>query len=234
MKKLTTKVQVLVFAFLFMLTSCGSNKESETSEDKNTEENTETNKDTESEESSESEEADNSTSSEDLPEVGKGIGFYAEQYQEKYIPKQNSMGDKLEVEKEIDNQAGYAGFRWHPGTVGNHVVDLGLWVTNDKKEIIGVFTYIFSAYSQGAEPTALKFYNTQWEDITEKVVNISEIEQLSKQIRGRADITNRFIANIPKKGTTIKLSDSKDGSQETEIGELRFDLETGKFTLVKK
>lgn len=232
MKSNTIKIFVLLLSTI--LFACGGG-ETETTSDTNAETSetvTETEGDLEAK-TSDSENSGESTSS-DLPEVGKGISYYAAQYEEKFLKGifEGAPVGEVQVEREADDAAGYAAFRWNAGVGGNNVVNLGLWVTTEGREMIGVFSYIFGGMSQGAEPAALRFYATDWTDITEEVVNITELEELSQSVREVGAI-NQFIADIPKSGTSIKVSESTmDG--EVELGELQFDGETGKFTLVKK
>lgn len=225
-------LKIFVVLFSTILFACGNGSDTQTTAENETE-TSET--PTETENNSESDDSENSdeSASSDLPELGKGITFYAQQYEEKFLMVPSAPdGTGIQVEKETDDATGYAAFRWNAGVGGNNVVNLGLWVTTDGREMIGIFSYVFGGMSQGAEPAALRFYATNWEDITDEVVNIAELEELSQSVR-EAGAINQFIADIPKSGTSIKLSESTmDG--EIELGELQFDAESGKFTLVKK
>lgn len=220
------KIQLLTFIVIFGLVSCGGGDKTEKTEAE-TPENT-------APETEEEETPEETTGESSNPEFGKGITFYMKQYEDKFL--KDKIPPEADVKRENNDQAGYAMLSSvSTAGIGEQVIEMGLWVTNDKREILGVFTGMNSGMTSGGEVKDLKFYDTKWNDITGDLIDISALEKLSQETRGESSATviGQFEAKIPKQGTTIELIDLKDGLKKEKIGELQFDLETGKFKLVQ-
>lgn len=129
----------------------------------------------------------------------------------------------------------------------SYYIDYGLW-KSAKGTLLGRFSSLSDAQlSFDSGGCNLVFLNDKDEILSdlydEKLVISSFREALDKITAKGAEGTERFYAEIPRKGTTIKLYVVLKSEMEKNkgipkwkmlFGELQFDKETGKFTFVKK
>ncbi len=221
------KITLTLFVFTMLSWACGGQEQSEKEND--TKDNAAPTESTEVEvEKVENKTAPDSENNTDANSETKqtntgGIEYYAQQYEDKFI-KNRTQG--IEVKKNIGKPNGYAKFTWSPGMAGEEVT-LALWITKDKREILGAFTGLYGGMSDGGETENLVFYDNKWNNITTSVIPLSDVKNLVNSNKQGGDM-NQFKAIIPQSGTSIKLK-----YQMKDIGVLNFDQNSGKFTLSK-
>lgn len=230
----------LVFLFLVSCTESQSDTESQ-------EENTAVNSETEKE---------GGVTEEDETTIAQGIGDYTDQYSETVLAELQKSSQKTTlIDKTVDEVNGFAQLTYDldPDNAGQNtqVVQLGLWKDSQGNSFLGTFQFqqinLPDVNSKLSSADNLKFFDTQWNDITAEKINVEELTNLD--LEARTDLTQKyfeptpgsgmvmtaFVANIPQSGTDITLEGQifiGDNPKET-IGTLKYNIDEGTFSLEK-
>ncbi|HNN76759.1 MAG: hypothetical protein K1X70_19390 [Leptospirales bacterium] len=120
-------------------------------------------------------------------------------------------------------------------------VDAAMWRTATGDIIWGVYQYGCGGGGCWGDLDSLRFYDTSLRDITPNVYDRTEVDNLATAAKIHdpngvslpADKRN-FMIDIPRVGTTIKMTVGVVFIDWKEFAELQFDKTTGKFRLVAK
>jgi|GEM_PF-3378411 len=165
--------------------------------------------------------------------VYKDVKTYFGEYKAK-----NILGDEQITIKKMDNKNDFAQVEHNPKTgeiIGVTFLQFSIFRSTAGKDIIGVYMHACVEGSCNMDASNLKFYDEKWQEITAKVVDISQVKQAFE--KGKTTELDLFLAKMPqKKGDSINLvavnNDQmyeKGLSKEKVIAKLSFDAQTGKF-----
>ena len=120
---------------------------------------------------------------------------------------------------------------------------VGLWKTAKGEKIWGIFKHACGGVGCWADDMkALRFYDAQLQDITAKVYDAAATQKVADdfELTSPTNAAEKFdaaqkniYAEIPQKGTSIKLTVGVAGIASQTFGTLVFDKVTGKFKLSK-